>query len=77
MKQENILKEYSDNNILQATPEGLILLLYNKCISNIETAKHWAHKKDIEKTNTFIQKAEDILYYLDPHWIKHIQYHSN
>ncbi|MFA5340364.1 MAG: flagellar export chaperone FliS [Clostridia bacterium] len=64
MKQENILKEYAQNNILQSTPEGLILLLYNKCISNIEMAKHCLTKKDLEKTNSYIQKAEDILYYL-------------
>ncbi|HPJ75221.1 MAG TPA: flagellar export chaperone FliS [Clostridia bacterium] len=64
MKQENILKEYSDNNILQSTPEGLILLLYNKCISNIEAAKYYNGKKNIEKTNKYLQKSQDILYYL-------------
>lgn len=64
MKQENILKEYSDNNILQSTPEGLILLLYNKCISNIEAAKYYNGKKNIEKTNRYLQKSQDILYYL-------------
>lgn len=64
MKQENILKEYADNNILQSTPEGLILLLYNKCIGDIELAKSCLNKKNIEKTNSYIQKAEDILYYL-------------
>jgi flagellar protein FliS len=64
MKQENILKEYADNNILQSTPEGLILLLYNKCISDIELAKCCLVKKNMEKTNSYIQKAEDILYYL-------------
>ncbi|MFA7672273.1 MAG: flagellar export chaperone FliS [Clostridia bacterium] len=64
MKQENILKEYADNNILQSTPEGLILLLYNKCIGDIELAKCCLNKKNMEKTNSYIQKAEDILYYL-------------
>ncbi len=64
MRHEHVLKEYGDNNVLQSTAEGLVVLLYDKCISSIDLSKYWLEKRNIEKTNEHLIKAQDIITYL-------------
>ncbi|MBN2852603.1 MAG: flagellar export chaperone FliS [Clostridia bacterium] len=64
MKEENVLNKYMESNILTATPEKLILMLYNGCIKNIHLAKKSIEENDIVNKNNFILKAESIVFEL-------------
>ncbi|MFR9710713.1 flagellar export chaperone FliS [Paenibacillus sp. MB22_1] len=55
---------YQKNKYETASPHRLILMLYNGAIQFAGKAKDAIDKKDIEKTNSFIQKTEDIIYEL-------------
>ncbi len=52
---------YKRQQVLTASPEKLILMLYNGCLKFINEARSGIEEKDILKTNTACQKAQDIV----------------
>lgn len=54
-------KSYQQNSVLTATPGELTLMLYNGCIKFIRQAKLAMSDQNIEKKNTYIQKAQNII----------------
>lgn len=61
MVMNNVQDKYLEDSIMTATPQQLTLMLYNGCIKNMNLAKQAMGKKDIEKTNRGILKAERII----------------
>lgn len=55
---------YKQQQILTATPEQLILMLYNGCIKFMNDAEKHIEEKDIEKAHQSCIKAQDIIYEL-------------
>lgn len=64
MNFNNITDRYFENSVMTATPEQLTLMLYNGCIKNINMALRYMEEKNIEDTNRFIGKAQDIIFEL-------------
>ncbi|WP_148229419.1 flagellar export chaperone FliS [Carnobacterium sp. 17-4] len=61
MYQKNGSAIYKENQILNASPKKLIVLLYEGCIKNLKLAEIHITEKNIEKTNQVLIKAQDIL----------------
>ena len=61
MYQKNGSAIYKENQILNASPKKLIVLLYEGCIKNLKLAEISIAEKNIEKTNQVLIKAQDIL----------------
>ncbi|SHE47570.1 flagellar protein FliS [Thermoanaerobacter uzonensis DSM 18761] len=57
----NPYQQYKENAILTASPEELVLMLYNGIIRFIEEAKGAIEKKDYMAANNGIQRAQDII----------------
>lgn len=57
----NPYQQYKENSILTASPEELVLMLYNGIQRFIEEAKIAIDKKDFNKANESIQRAQDII----------------
>jgi len=57
----NPYQQYKENAILTASPEELVLMLYNGIIRFIDEAKTALQKKDYVETNAKIQRAQDII----------------
>jgi flagellar protein FliS len=57
----NPYQQYKENAILTASPEELVLMLYNGIIRFIEEAKGTIEKKDYMAANNSIQRAQDII----------------
>lgn len=57
----NPYQQYKENAILTASPEELVLMLYNGILRFIEEAKMAIEKKDFNKANNSILRAQDIL----------------
>jgi flagellar protein FliS len=57
----NPYQQYKENAILTASPEELVLMLYNGIIRFIDEAKTALQKKDYVETNAEIQRAQDII----------------
>ena len=55
---------YKQQQILTATPEQLILMLYNGCIKFMNDAEKYIEEKDIEKAHQACIKAQDIIFEL-------------
>lgn len=55
---------YKQQQILTATPEQLILMLYNGCIKFMNDAEKHIEEKDIEKAHNACVKAQDIIFEL-------------
>lgn len=53
--------EYKQNSIMTASPEELVLMLYNGIIRFIEEAKLAIKDKNIEKAHNSIMRAQDIV----------------
>jgi len=53
--------QYKQNDIMQASPEELTLMLYNGAIKFVHQAMNAIDKKEIENAHTAITKAGDIL----------------
>ncbi len=53
--------KYRENSIFTASPEELTLMLYNGLLRFIMHAERAMAAKDLEKTNFYILKAQDIL----------------
>lgn len=57
----NPYQQYKENSILTASPEELVLMLYNGILRFIEEAKMAIEKKDFNKANNSILRAQDII----------------
>ncbi|MFQ3545359.1 flagellar export chaperone FliS [Halobacillus rhizosphaerae] len=55
------IQAYQNNSVETASPGELTLMLYNGCIKFIKVAKTAMENKEIEKKNTNIQKAQNII----------------
>jgi flagellar protein FliS len=64
MLTSNVYSQYKENSILTASPEELILMLYNGLVKYILQAWKAMDDKDIEKVNNDIQRAQDIVFEL-------------
>jgi flagellar protein FliS len=53
--------QYKQTSILTASSENLTLMLYDECLKQIRIAKKYIEEKDIEKKNSALQKAQDII----------------
>ena len=57
----NKAEAYKRQQIMTATPEALTLMLYNGCLKFMQEGLDAMEKKDFEKTNTALQKAQAII----------------
>lgn len=55
------LKQYQQTQIQTATPEKLLIMLYNGAINFLNKAKVYMEEKDFAQTNTFMLKAQAII----------------
>ena len=57
----NKAEAYKRQQIMTATPEALTLMLYNGCLKFMQEGLDAMEKKDFEKTDTALQKAQAII----------------
>ena len=57
----NAAEEYRRQQILNAPPEQLTLMLYNGCLKFMDAGIDAINKKKYEDANTFLQKAQRII----------------
>ncbi|MBH0230889.1 flagellar export chaperone FliS [Halobacillus yeomjeoni] len=55
------IQAYQNNSVETASPGELTLMLYNGCIKFIKLARTSMENNEIEKKNTNIQKAQNII----------------
>ncbi|KHE67543.1 flagellar export chaperone FliS [Halobacillus sp. BBL2006] len=55
------IQAYQNNSVETASPGELTLMLYNGCIKFIKIARKAMEQSEIEKKNTNIQKAQNII----------------
>lgn len=61
MQQRNAPNVYKQNQILNASPKKLVVLLYDGCIKNLKLAEISIAEKNIEQANTALIKAQNIV----------------
>jgi len=61
MALNNPYAKYQENTVFTATPEELTLMLFNGLVKFIMMAQQSIDKKDIQKANNDIIRAQDIL----------------
>ncbi|WP_313430165.1 flagellar export chaperone FliS [Siminovitchia terrae] len=61
MASRNPYEAYQNNSVTTASPGELTLMLYNGCLKFINLAKQAIENKEIEKKNTNIQNAQNII----------------
>lgn len=57
----NVAEEYRRQQVLNAPPEQLTLMLYNGCLKFIDEGIAAIEEKKYEDANTFLQKAQRII----------------
>lgn len=65
MAVQNPYQQYKQNSIMTATPEELILMLYNGALKFINQGKLYIDEKNIQKANESILRAQDIIFELN------------
>ncbi|TGB02362.1 flagellar export chaperone FliS [Halobacillus salinus] len=55
------IQAYQNNSVETASPGELTLMLYNGCIKFIKASRKAMENNEIEKKNTNIQKAQNII----------------
>lgn len=61
MQQRNAQNIYKQNQILNASPKKLVVLLYDGCIKNLRLAENSIAEKNVEQANTALLKAQNII----------------
>lgn len=61
MQQRNAQNVYKQNQILNASPKKLVVLLYDGCIKNLKLAEISIAEKKLDQANTALIKAQDII----------------
>lgn len=57
----NAAEAYRRQQVLNAPPEQLTLMLYNGCLRFIDEGTHYLKEKDYETANNSLQKAQRII----------------
>lgn len=57
----NSLETYRQQGVLTASPGDLVVMLYDGCIKQVKLARMAIGDRNIEKANTALQKAQDII----------------
>lgn len=62
------IKQYdeiaAETEVLDATPHRLIQLLFDRCLQQMQLARHFMERKEIQKKCEAINKAHDIILHL-------------
>lgn len=61
MQQRNAQNVYKQNQILNASPKKLVVLLYEGCIKNMKLAEISIEEKKLDTASTALIKAQDII----------------
>lgn len=61
MQQRNAQNVYKQNQILNASPKKLVVLLYDGCIKNMKLAELSIAENKLDQANTALIKAQDII----------------
>lgn len=61
MSYRNVQDVYKQNQILNATPKKLVVMLYEGAIKNLKLAERSAAEKKIEETSNALIKAQEII----------------
>jgi flagellar protein FliS len=57
----NPYEKYRQQNVMVANPVELIIMLYDGCIKNMKLAKIAIGEENLQDTNTYLIKAQDII----------------
>ncbi len=57
----NPYEKYKQQNVMVANPVELIIMLYDGCIKNMKLAKIAIEEKNVQDTNMYLIKAQDIV----------------
>jgi flagellar protein FliS len=57
----NPYQEYIKQEVMTSSPMELIIMLYTACVKQMKIAKIDLQKRDFEKSNQRLQKAQDII----------------
>ena len=61
MNQANAYNAYKNNSVMTASPNKLVIMLYDGAIKNLKLAEMAIEEKQIEKVNNYIIKAQNII----------------
>jgi len=61
MNQAQAYNAYKENEVYTASKIKLVVMLYDGAIKNLKLAEIAINEKNIEKTNEYIKKAQDII----------------
>lgn len=61
MQQRNAQNVYKQNQILNASPKKLVVLLYDGCIKNMKLAELSITEKKLDQAHTALIKSQDII----------------
>ena len=54
-------EKYKEQHVLQASPQELVVMVYDCCLKNLKLAKLSIEAKELEKSNIELQKAQDCI----------------
>jgi flagellar protein FliS len=61
---KNVADKYKKQSIMTASGEELTLMLYNRCLSDINKGIEYINLKDISKANNVLKNAQSIIAHL-------------
>lgn len=61
MNQANAFNTYKNNSVMTASPNKLVIMLYDGAIKNLRLAELALEEKQIEKVNTYLIKTQNII----------------
>jgi len=61
MNQANAYNAYKNNEVMAASRNKLVLMLYDGAIKNLKLAEIAIRENKIENTNNYLKKAQDII----------------
>lgn len=61
MQQRNAQNVYKQNQILNASPKKLVVLLYDGCIKNMKLAEFSITENKLDQAHTALIKSQDII----------------
>jgi flagellar protein FliS len=60
-RNKNFANAYQKQSVMTATPAELTLMLYNACIKDIRIGREYIYQKKLDKANTSLKKAQQII----------------
>lgn len=61
MYQANAYNAYKNNQVMAASRNKLVIMLYDGAIKNLKLAEIALEEKNIENVNTYLKKTQDII----------------